>query len=213
MIDLNLSNRPRACDLLAEARGGSADCLGKLLQSYQHYLRLLATTQLDQKLQARLSPSDIVQETMLDAFRDFPDFRGESEQELLAWLRQILIHNMHRIVQKHVLARKRDIRCEVSIEEMTRALDRSNARLASVIADPGPSPSAVMRHHEKSVVLADLLAQLPKQYRQVLTLRNVQGLPFAEVGDRMDRSAGAVRILWLRAVRQLRELLENQDQS
>src|SRR4051812_43409404 len=81
--------------LLREARDGNEQQLGRLLTLYRNYLTILATTQLDARLRRRISPSDLVQEAMLGAYRDFLKFRGSSERELLAWLRQILINCLH----------------------------------------------------------------------------------------------------------------------
>lgn len=180
--------------------------LGKLLQVYRNYLTVLASTQLDARLRRRVSPSDLVQEAMLGAYRDFPQFAGNSERELLAWLRQILIHCLHHAYETHFLARRRDVRCEVSLDDVQRALDQSAAGLAQFVADRGPSPSAPARQREFAVAIADLLARLRPEYRDVIVLRNLQGLPFEEVALRMDRKPGAVRMLWLRAIEQFRQL-------
>ena len=94
--------RQRQDQLIAEARRGVPDRLGQLLDTYRNYLELLAKTQIDDKLRARISPSDLVQETMLGACRDFAHFRGHNERQLLAWLRQILINRLHVFVQHHV---------------------------------------------------------------------------------------------------------------
>ena len=72
--------------LLEKARRGEREPLGQLLQLYRNYLTILATTQLDRRLRRRMSPSDLVQETMLAAHGDFAKFRGSSERELLAWM-------------------------------------------------------------------------------------------------------------------------------
>jgi RNA polymerase sigma-70 factor (ECF subfamily) len=95
--------------LLERARRREVEPLGGLLQLYRNYLTILATTQLDPRLRRRMSPSDLVQETMLAACRDFDQFRGVSERELLAWLRQILIHCLHRAYETHLEARCRDV--------------------------------------------------------------------------------------------------------
>jgi RNA polymerase sigma-70 factor (ECF subfamily) len=203
--------RPNPEQLLAGARTGVPESLGRLLQLYGNYLRLLASTQLDRKLQARCSPSDVVQETFFEAHRDFSQFRGQTEPELLAWLRQILVNNLSRLVEKHILAQKRDVRREISLDGIKVALERSSARLGSVLADGGPSPSSNAQHHEYMIILADQLAELPPDYREVIVLRHLQGLPFGEVAQRMDRSSGAVRMLWLRAIQQLRQLLEARE--
>lgn len=194
-------------ELLAAARRDSDDSLGRLLSIYVNYLKLMATTQIDERLKARISPSDVVQESLLEAHRDFPQFRGQTEPELMAWLRKILANNLARLIEKHVLAQKRDVRREVSIQRIGAALERSTARLGAVLVDGGASPSAAAQRRESSVILADELAALSPQHRQVIILRHVEGLSFSEVAGRMERSEGAVRMLWLRAIEQLRRSL------
>lgn len=189
--------------LLVSAKTGEREKLGELLQLYRNYLKILATTQLDRKLFQRVSPSDVVQETLLEAHRDFGQFRGGSEPELLAWLRQILIHNLGRLIERHVLAEKRNIRREVSLERVHRSMEQSSIQFRQ-IADKGCSPSAAAQLGEHTLLLADHLADLPDDYRQVIVLRNLEGLPFKDVAESMGRSAGAVRMLWLRAIELLR---------
>jgi len=75
-----------AAELIADARKGVSHRLGQLLELHRSFLRLLATARLDRKLRARVCPSDLVQETMLEAIRDFAQFRGQAEAEFLAWL-------------------------------------------------------------------------------------------------------------------------------
>jgi RNA polymerase sigma-70 factor, ECF subfamily len=194
-------------ELLTQARAGTPECLGRILQYYCNYLKLLVATQIDEKLQARCSPSDVVQETYCEAHRDFAKFRGQTAAEFLAWLRTILVNNVARQVEKHLLAAKRDVRREISLEAMGDALDRSAARLESVLADRSNSPSSNMHRQERTIILADALAELPPDYKTVLILRHCEGLPFNDIAGRMQRSAGAVRMLWLRAIGQIREQL------
>lgn len=91
---MNTVARSSVEQLLAEARRGEVNCLGKLLQYYGNYLKLLVTTHLDAKLRARCSPSDIVQESYFEAHCDFEKFQGQTAAEFLAWLRQILVNNI-----------------------------------------------------------------------------------------------------------------------
>jgi RNA polymerase sigma-70 factor (ECF subfamily) len=198
----------RAADLLSAARAGDEQQLGQLLQIYRNYLTILATTQLDARLRQRISPSDLVQEAMLGAFRDFSQFRGQTKPELLAWLRQILINALHHAYEAHVQARCRDVRRDVSLDEVNKAFDRSVVRLAHVLADKGPSPSAYASQRERAVEMADQLAKLRPDYRDVIVLRNLQGLSFEEVAERLGRKPSAVRMLWLRAMEKLRGVYE-----
>jgi RNA polymerase sigma-70 factor (ECF subfamily) len=88
---MSSSSQSRTAQLLGAAKDGHTECLGRLLQLYSNYMKLVATAGLDRKLRARTSPSDIVQETMFEAHRDFLQFRGTSEAEFLDWLRRILV--------------------------------------------------------------------------------------------------------------------------
>jgi RNA polymerase sigma-70 factor (ECF subfamily) len=174
-------------------------------------LTILATTQLDRRLRRRVNPSDLVQDTMLAAHCDFGKFQGCSEGELLAWLRQILINCLHHVIETHLRAKMRDMRREVSVEQIGVVLDRSACNFNQMLADRGPSPSAPLLQRERAVALADQLARLPAQYRDVIVLRNLQGLSFAEVADRMDRKPGAVRMLWLRAIEKFKQIYQPLD--
>ena len=155
---------------------------------------------------------DLVQETMLGAYRDFEQFRGSTEGQLLAWMRQILIHRLHVYVQQHVLAAKRDVRREVALGPWRAALDRSSMHLQAGFADPGRSPLSAVVQREGRQQLSDLLAELPEDQQRVVILRNLHGKPFEEIGRSLNRSSGAVRMLWLRAIKQLRHRLAPNDQ-
>src|SRR5688572_20954521 len=81
------------------AREGQPDALNHLLETYRNYVRVLATTSLRRDMRAKADPSDVVQETFLKVHASFHQFRGTTEQELVAWLRQILVRtlsNLHR---------------------------------------------------------------------------------------------------------------------
>lgn len=201
------SRHPEVEALIAEARQGRRESLGRLLQTYANYVKLVAGTQVGARLKVRASPSDVVQETFLQVHCTFDQFRGRTEAEFFVWLQRVLASQLTHLYEKHVLAEKRDVRREVSLDEIGAKLERSTARLASVLADDGPSPSSIAQQHERAVLLADELAELPPDYRQVLSLRNLEGLPFEEVAEHMQRSPGAVRMLWLRAVDKLRRQL------
>jgi RNA polymerase sigma-70 factor (ECF subfamily) len=204
---MHIESTSRPEHLLSAARGGEREALGVLLEVYRNYLRLLARAQIDLHLQAKMNPSDIVQETFLEAFRDFGQFCGRTEAEFVAWLRQILVNNLARLVERHVLTKKRDVRREVSFERMAASVEQSSARLERTLAAATSSPSEGAQRHEHAAMLADQLALLPEHYREVLVLRHLENLSFDAVAERMQRSPGATRMLWLRAIDELRKLL------
>jgi RNA polymerase sigma-70 factor (ECF subfamily) len=190
-------------DLIKRCRLGEGAALEQLFNRYRHYLRMLAEGQLGSRLRAKCDPSDLVQQTLLEAYRDFAGFQGAQEAELLAWLRRILAHNLCNEARRFT-AQQRDAAREVSLEQVRNGLDRSSAALGRCLAADTPTPSSLAAQHEASVRLADTLARLPANYQTVLLLRVFEGLSADEVAQRMNSTAGAVRMLQLRALTALR---------
>ncbi len=120
-------------------------------------------------------------------------------------MRKILVNNLLRAVEQHVLTAKRDVRREVSLERMQGGVDRSAMRFTSLVTSNEESPSTDLQRQERESVLAEVLAEMPADYRKLIHLRHMEGLSFSEVAIRMNRSSGAVRMLWLRALRRLRD--------
>jgi len=201
-----MPDRQSASDLIRRCRQGEAAARDELFARYRHYLWLLAQGQIGGRLRARCDPSDLVQQTLLEAFRDFAGFTGAHEVELLAWLRKILAHNLYNEARHHG-AQRRDAARQVSLDDIQAGLDRSSMILGKCLPANVPSPSQVAGEREAAVYLADTLARLPKDYQTVLWLRVFEGLPAEEVAERMGRTAGAVRMLQLRALTALREMM------
>ncbi len=194
--------------LLNAARLGATNQLGELLQCYRSYLTILARAQIGRRLQARVSPSDVVQETMLEAVRDFGQFHGTTEREFVVWLRQIFVNNLMRFVAVHIHTAKRDVRVEISMQQLSNSLSSTVAGFDRFVVANVSSPSAAAARRETGVLVADQLTKLPAHYREVIVLRNLQGMPFEEVAQEMGRSTGSVRMLWMRAIDRFRSLLE-----
>ena len=199
-------------DLIRRCRDGDQAARELLFTRYRHYLWLLAQGQIGGKLRARCDPSDLVQQTLLEAFRDFSGFNGAHEVELLAWLRQILAHNLFNEA-RHQGAQRRDAARQISLDEVQAGLDHSSVTLGKCLAANAPSPSQAAGEREAAVRLSDTLARLPKDYQTVLMLRVFEGLPAEEVAQRMGRTAGAVRMLQLRALTALRELIGKEPRT
>lgn len=195
------TNRSEPEKLVAMARGGDARAVGQLLELYRRYVRLLAELQIDERFQAKVDASDLVQETFLDAHRDFPNFRGNSEEEMMAWLRKILAGNLVDHVQRRFGRQCRDVNLERSLHQ---ELDRSSHAMDRGLVPVQATPSQVAARREQAVVLADALDLLPNDYREVLVLRHLKGLKFPDVADRMGRTVGSAKQLWTRAVTELR---------
>jgi RNA polymerase sigma-70 factor (ECF subfamily) len=193
---------------LYAARAGDAEAQGELLGRYRSWLLVLAEGQLGRRLPGKCDASDLVQQTMLAACRDLPNFRGATGQELRAWLRHILAHALGHELRRYAGTERRDAGREVSIDQ---TLDQSSQRMAEMLAAPDSSPSRQAGRREDELRLADALARLPVHYRTVIVLRNLEGLTHAEVAGRMGRGVGDVRMLWVRALARLRRELVRVD--
>ncbi|WP_165228660.1 sigma-70 family RNA polymerase sigma factor [Aquisphaera insulae] len=166
---------------------------------FRNYLRILADAHLGGG-GGRIDPSDVVQQTLLDAHRGLAGFRGGTEAEMVAWLRRLLACNLMD-AQRERRRAKRDTRREVSLE---RALAESSSRIASFLAADQTSPSRRAERNESERELADALARLPQANRLALTLRHFEGKSLAEIAELMGRTPAAVAGLIKRGLADLR---------
>jgi RNA polymerase sigma-70 factor (ECF subfamily) len=201
---MNASSQSDPEGLLHLARGGDVAALGQLLERYRSYLGLLARLQIGRRLQGKVDPADLVQETFLKAARDLAAFRGRSEDELTGWLRQIMAYTVANLVRHYLSTDCRDQRLE---QRLSDELDHSSRALDGGLLARGSSPSRQAVRREQAVRLANALGQLPERYREVLILRHLEELSFPDVARRMHRSIDSVKNLWARALACLRGAL------
>jgi RNA polymerase sigma-70 factor, ECF subfamily len=194
-------------DWLAAARGGSREALGQALEACRHYLLLVAHQELDPSLQGKGGASDVVQQTFLEAQRDFGQFGGTSRTDLLAWLRRLLLNNVADFTRRYH-GDKRQAQREVPL-----ATDSAATESALGLEADTPSPSRHAMRHEQDEALHQALERLPLEYRQVIHLRYQEECSFEEVGRLMQRTPNAARKLWLRAVQRLRQELETSGEG
>jgi RNA polymerase sigma-70 factor (ECF subfamily) len=189
--------------MIQEARAGTEADLGPLLDLYRNYLRLLARLEIGRRLQGKLDASDLVQETFLEAHRNFARFQGTSEPQFVSWLRQILAAKVANLLRHYLGTQGRDIRLE---QELAGALDNSSRMVGEKLVASLSSPSQQAVRREQTVLLANALARLPEDYREVIVLRHLEELSFPEVARRMGRSLDSVQKLWLRGLARLRRV-------
>jgi RNA polymerase sigma-70 factor, ECF subfamily len=170
------------------------------LEGCRPYLRLLAQLNLAAALKPKFDASDIVQETMLDAHQALSEFRGQSDEELRAWLRQILARRLLR-ASRDFGREKRNVARERSIEA---ALDDSSARIEGWLAAEQSSPSQRADRNEQTARLADALSSLPEAQREAVVLHYWQGWTVAAIASELGRSTSAVAGLLKRGLKLLR---------
>lgn len=175
------------------------------LERYRPYLRLLAEMGLDRKLRAILDPSDVVQETLLEAYRDREGFSIGGDAEIAGWLRRILVNNLADLVKAHGRA-KRDVDRQHSLDQ---AIERSSLRLEKWLEASGSSPSQKAIRHEEILRLAAALYTLPEEQREALILRHLHELSMRELCERTGHSTAEAAGLIQKGLAGLRKALKS----
>jgi RNA polymerase sigma-70 factor (ECF subfamily) len=197
---------PQLHQLLGQAREDCPAARERLLESFRGYLRLLARTGLDPSLRGKADPSDLVQETLLKAHTNFEQFQGKTEGELAAWLRRILVNTLTDLKRGYQMTEARQVGRERSLGDL---LGDSSAALVGLLVGSGPTPSESAERREMALVLAEALDELNEDYREVLVLRSLEERDWDETAHCLDRTVGATRMLWARALKALRPILES----
>ena len=173
------------------------------IPNYEPYIRMLARVHARNAYRAKVGPSDVVQQVMMQAVTGLDGFRGKTEAEFRGWLRKILAHHLchlHRDLHRD----KRDIRREQSMEQK---MAQSSLRLEHLLRGDGPSPSSIAIAGERVLQVAAAIDELPDDQATAIRLHHLEGLKLAEVAEAMERSGGSVAGLLHRGMKTLRERL------
>ena len=176
---------------------------GQWLERHRPYLTLLVRTHLNSRNPAKLGSSDVVQQTLMDAFANRDQFRGSTDAELAAWLRQILKNNLVGVLRDQHRD-KRDVRRERSLEG---DIDASFSRTDDWLVAVQSSPSQQASKQEDLFRLSVALNELPEAQREAIVLHHLQGLKLAEVALEIGRTEAAVAGLLFRGLTTLNTLL------
>jgi RNA polymerase sigma-70 factor, ECF subfamily len=174
------------------------------IERFRGYLRVLAEIELSPRLRGKVDPSDIVQQSLLEAHRALAAFKGRTEPELIAWLRTILAHNLLNTAREFA-AKKRDIRRE---RNMAVGVEQSSLRLERFLAAEQTSPSQHVMRAEQLEQLAEALTQLPDDQRTAVILKHFHDWPLAQIAEHQGRSTLAVAGLLKRGLKKLRTVMD-----
>jgi RNA polymerase sigma-70 factor (ECF subfamily) len=180
-------------EMLSCFRAGQLD-VSAMTQKFRDRLKGIAAQELPESLRFRMDDSDLVQESLVRAVRSANEFRGTTESELEQWLRGILKNQLIDSIRFHH-RQQRDVARDLHI-----AINNLKGK--------EETPSEVVSWRESCARLWAIVEDLPEDYQEVILLRQQMDLSFAEIGQRMGRSADAVRMLWGRAVLMLGQKLK-----
>jgi RNA polymerase sigma-70 factor (ECF subfamily) len=195
---------PDTDHLLQRVRRGDASAEGQLLQRHRQRLRQMISLRMDRRLQARLDPSDVLQDALAEAAGKLADYARHRPLPFYPWLRQITLEHVVRLHRRHVKAGRRSV-----IREDVGLLltDESALELAERLASRSNSPSNRVRHDEERARVQAALIRLADRDREVLVLRYLEHLTTNEIGAVLGLAESGVKTRQLRALRRLRDLL------
>jgi RNA polymerase sigma-70 factor (ECF subfamily) len=187
--------------LLQQASLGDRQAFEELFGRHRPALRRSVEMRLDAKMRARVDPSDVVQETQLEAFQRLPDYLERRPMPFRLWLRKTAYERLLKVQRHHVRTARRAVTREVPLDI------ESSVLLAEQLFADGPTPSQQVAKHELALQLRLALIDLPVGQREVLLMRSFEGLSYQEIAYVLDIDAAAARKRYGRALLQLRRRL------
>ena len=187
--------------LLRQAAAGDERAFADLFGLFRPYLRQIIALRLDTRLRPRIDPSDVMQETQLEVFRRLGEFLRRRPMPCRVGWRKTALERLLKLREKHVEARQRTVRREVQVPEDSSLL------LAYRLLAAGSTPSQQLSRQEMARRVNQALAQLPDADREVLLMRQFDGLSYEEVAYTLDITPAAARSACGRALLRLQELL------
>jgi RNA polymerase sigma-70 factor (ECF subfamily) len=199
-----MKNSRAANELLGQALKGDQEALGRLLEAEREALHRLAERQLAGRIAVRVDASDIIQQTFLEAFRNFPQFAGQDVRGLVAWLQKILDHKIAGAIRDHALLQKRNISRERSMDDS----QGGSTPLKQELDAGHSSPSQKAIRGEEAERLSQALTALPDDQREAVRLRHLEGWALTDIARHLGRSPTATAGLIKRGMQALRRQLQ-----
>jgi RNA polymerase sigma-70 factor (ECF subfamily) len=154
-----------------------------------------------------MAPSDVVQESLTDAWKDRGGFKGGSQRELIAWLGQIVDNNVQDAIRKHLLAAKR----EVGREQVVEVLQSSAARGRSVLAADGLSPRSETARRESLHRIARCLESLPARQRDAVRMRYLEDCTLGDLAAHFGCSKNSAAQLLARGLKSIKRMCQSDE--
>ena len=194
-------------EILARAARGDPSARAQLLEQHRDRLKRMVALRLDRRVLKRVDPSDIIQETLIQANHKLDEYLRQQPIPLYPWLRQLAWDQLVTAHRRHVVAHRRSTIREDFVPDLS---DESVAELATFLCDLSEEPLRKLLRAEAQGRLRAALGQLAEQDREILVLRYLEQLSTADTAAVLKLGLSAVKMRHLRAIERLRELLGNQ---
>lgn len=198
--------------LLAKAGAGDGTAAATLLVRFQTRLRRMVKVRMDERLRRRFDPSDVVQDVLARASAGLQDYLRRRPMAFYPWLRQMAWDQLVELHRRHIVAEKRTVLREEPPLPLPLPNDSIYELAQRLVSEDSSPPEAVLRQ-EMQARVAEALDQLPTNYREVLVLRFLEGLETADIAAITQSSEGAVRVRLVRALKKVRELLDDDKEK
>lgn len=198
---------PDTEELLARARCGDPSAVEQLLARHRQRLRRMIVVRMDERLSARIDPSDVVQEALIVAAKKLPAYLCKPAVSFYPWLRRIAWERLLDAHRRHLQAGRRS----VSREEPPGLSDTSAIELADRLVAGGTNPLARLLRDELCARVQAILARLADGDREILLLRHLEQLTSAESAEVLGIGQEAAKKRYLRAVQRFRRLLGDES--
>jgi RNA polymerase sigma-70 factor (ECF subfamily) len=193
-------------ELIQRAADGDADAVGQLFESQRGRLERLLEFRMHSRLRTRVSPSDVIQETFLDASRRLKEFAENPEVPFYVWLRFLACQRLAQLHRHHLSRQLRSAQREISLDEAGN-LSWTSSGLANQIAGTLTSPSMAAQKVELQTQLLEVLDRLDEMDREILVLRHFEHLTNSECANILQISPTAASNRYIRALERLRAAL------
>ena len=198
--------------LLEEARDGNSSAVNQLLERHRKALGRLVFMRLDKKIQNRVDVSDVVQDVLIEANRRLPKYLESPAMPFGLWVQQIARDRIIDAHRRHRVSAKRSVDREQRIMDR-RDYEHSSIRLASLLLDSTVSPAEAAIQKEMARKVESAIALLDKKDSEIIFMRHYQHLSNMEVSELLDLSKPAASMRYLRAIRRLKEVMQELDPS
>jgi len=195
--------------LLARAAEGDAEAVGDLLERHRDRRKRMIAIRLDPRLNPRVDPSDVIQESLAEAARKLPQYLENRTLPFYPWLRKIAWNNLINIYRFHIEGQKRSVGRETGLA--TNLSDESIQGFADRFAASESSPSRHMQREELRDRVRAAICELPTKYREVIVLRHLEQSSVEETAAVLDIAEGTVKSRLFRGMNVLSELLDDQS--
>jgi RNA polymerase sigma-70 factor (ECF subfamily) len=191
------------CGLLGQVAQGDRQAMGRLLQHFRARLQAFIEVRLDRRVRSRLDASDVVQEVQMEVMRRMDDFLHRRPMPFHLWVRRTAYERLLKVQREHRRRARRTVTREVPLP------DQSSLLLAKPLLASSLSPSDQVAAGELADRVSLAVSELAEADREILLMRHMEGLNYAEIACLLDIEADAARKRYGRALLRLRKVLKD----